>query len=257
MLKFTIFLFILSHFIFYTDYSPTANISNNQTQTSPTPEQITKIKLSKNSLKIPCSPGTLPSEGEICNENMTIDVSAFSDNTNDSLTYKYEVTGGQIVGQGKNVFWNLVNVSPGTYQIFAQLIDNQNRILETSETKILTVESCDCCGGGCVCSNFEIYSPNIETTVSTVKRGEKIVFIISGELRTVFYAEDSPYKWTVSGGEIIYEGDKNSLIRVRVNPDKEAKELKVTLKISDALSCFGDCIKEFSKTYKIIDEPNN
>ncbi len=257
MLKFTIFLFILSHFIFYADYSPTAIISNNQSKTYPTPEQNAKIKLSKNSLKIPCSPGNLPSEGEICDENMTIDVSAFLDNTNDSLTYKYEVTGGQIVGQGKNVFWNLANVSPGTYQIFAQLIDNQNRILETSETKIITIEECTCCGGGCVCSSFEIYSPNIDTTASTVKRGENLVFIISGELRTNFDSDDSPYKWTVSGGEIIYEGDKNSLIRVRVNPDKEAKELKVTLKISDALSCFGDCINEFSKTYRIVDKTNN
>ena len=137
--------FIVFLFITFSAYASQIAINSNsisQITPTPTPEQKGKIKISKDILKIPCSPGNLPSDGEICDENMTIDVSAFLDNTNDSLTYEYEVTGGQIVGQGKNVFWNLVNVSPGTYQIFAQLKDNQNRILDTSETKIITVEDC-------------------------------------------------------------------------------------------------------------------
>ncbi len=248
MLKFVTFLFILSNVIFITDYSPTIINANNQTQTSPTPEKNAKIKLSKNSLKIPCSPGNLPSEGEICDENMTIDVSAFSDNTNDSLTYKYEVTGGQIGGQGKNVFWNLVNVSPGTYQIFAQLKDSQSRILDISETKTITVENCNC-GGDCFCENyFEITSPDIISDDSTVKRGDKIVFMVS----LGGTSPNTVFTWNVRCGEIIYKNYENSMIRVKINSDKTEKELKVSVKVENYDDCL--CYDEASKTTKIADE---
>ncbi len=252
MLKFTIFLFILSHFILYTNYSPTAIILNNQTQTSPTPKQIAKIKLSKNSLKVPCSLENPLVDKESCDENMSIDVSAFLENTNDLLSYEYDVTGGRIIGQGKNVLWDLKDVNFGAYEIFARLKDNQNRILDVSETKTITVEDCGC-GAECFCSSFfEITSPDIKDTDSKVKRGDKMVFIVTGGETS----EDTVFNWQVKGGEIIYEGHEKSLIRVIITSNKTEKELKVSVKVNNYDYCLM-CSSEASKTFKIADEPKN
>lgn len=220
----------------------------------PTPEQVEKIELTKKVLRISCGEGSRPSDGVECGDDMAIGVTTISDNfKSDEIIYDYEVSGGQIVGQGKNVIWDLKDALPGTYRISVSIKDKQRKIIGKTKDEILTVERCDCCGL-CLCSIFKITSPDISSPDSTVKRGDAIVFMVEfEETGTLIGSEDPKYEWIVSGGEIIYEDYKNSLVRIKVNPEKNVNELKVTVKISDDSNCYGSCNSEVSATVKIVD----
>jgi hypothetical protein len=61
------------------------------------------------------------------------------DPENDVLTYLYNVSAGQIVGEGSKVIWNLKGVGPGTYTITAG-VDDGCGICGKTMTKSVTIK---------------------------------------------------------------------------------------------------------------------
>lgn len=62
----------------------------------------------------------------------------------DILTYKYEITAGEIIGEGQKVVWDLSDVRPGTYSITA-MVDDGCGFCGKSMTKTVTVKECQNC----------------------------------------------------------------------------------------------------------------
>lgn len=86
------------------------------------PANVTNLTLSADEITIGCDNAN---EKENCSNDKTeISVTAVAvDPENDVLTYNYAVSGGEIVGSGAEVVWNLSGVAPGTYTITAGVDD--------------------------------------------------------------------------------------------------------------------------------------
>ncbi|MCW5959083.1 MAG: hypothetical protein KIS76_02920 [Pyrinomonadaceae bacterium] len=215
---------------------------------------IGSIKLSKNVLKISCLPDNRPLVKGSCDEHLSVEVEVVTREKADEIAeYEYEIDSGQIVSTGKKVTWNLLTENPGNYRISVKFKDRRGRIIGKSDPQTLILEYCEC-QHHCFCTKFKIASPDLDSGEAKVKRGESIVFIAEiMEDGTPTEDVDPTFSWAVEGGEIIYEGDKNSLIRVKVDSDPSLKQLKVTVKISEEWSCFGTCNEKVSRIIRIID----
>ena len=66
------------------------------------------------------------------------------DVNNGVLIYKYEVSGGKIIGQGTKVIWDLSGVEAGTYKITAS-VDDGCGFCGKTQTKLITVKECPDC----------------------------------------------------------------------------------------------------------------
>jgi len=60
------------------------------------------------------------------------------------LTYNYTLSGGKILGKGKNVVWDLTGVAPGTYTITAGADDGCGVCGRTVTREIKVVECSEC-----------------------------------------------------------------------------------------------------------------
>ena len=81
-------------------------------------------------------------EVSVSNKNERIKIALRTDATdpeNDVLTYSYEVSGGEIIGQGSNVTWDLTNVKRGTYTVMVKIDDGCGDCAEP-KTKIVVVK---------------------------------------------------------------------------------------------------------------------
>ena len=80
---------------------------------------------------------------KICvNSNPEISVTTeATDPDNDVLTYNYIVTGGEIVGKGAKVMWDLSYVAPGNYTITAG-VDDGCGICGQTKSKTVVVKEC-------------------------------------------------------------------------------------------------------------------
>jgi hypothetical protein len=77
--------------------------------------------------------------------DMKIEVSAEIINPmNEVITYEYRISGGKIVGSGKDVVWDLSGVKSGTYKITA-IADNGCGICGKWITKMVVVKECPDC----------------------------------------------------------------------------------------------------------------
>lgn len=83
-------------------------------------------------------PGCLDSDMKI-----SVAVNAV-DPENDVLTYEYTVSGGKIIGQGKQVVWDLSDVKPGAYKIEVGANDGCG-ICGSTMTKTIVVRECPHC----------------------------------------------------------------------------------------------------------------
>lgn len=166
---------------------------------------INSIDLSDTEVKIPCPAGTIPREGEVCDDDQTINVRVnATDPENDPLTYNYTVSGGRIVGTGESVSWDLSGVEPGSYTLTAT-IDDGCGVCAEPKTETVTVAECDCVQPPCNCGSLEVSGPP-----AVVKPGETMTFtasIVGGDQQNV------TYNWSVDRGEII-SGQGTSTITV-------------------------------------------
>ena len=108
------------------------------------PPDVTDLKLSQTEVAASCPSGQVPQEGMDCDDNTTVKITTTAvDPEKDVVTYLYTVTGGRIVGQGANVYWNLTDIAPGDYTITAG-VDDGCGICGQTQTRKITIKSCDC-----------------------------------------------------------------------------------------------------------------
>ena len=157
---------------------------------TPTDDSASLLYLDRVELKIPAPPGYGCSEK--CDDgNMIINVRARGINVKEwKNVYKYKVSGGRVLDEGKNIRWDLAGAKPGTYTITVAVGDGK-KIKEATGTII--VRDCDCFVD-CSCPTISVAGE------SEGKAGEIITFTanISGGT-----AGDVTYDWTISQGEIV------------------------------------------------------
>jgi hypothetical protein len=88
------------------------NVSPMVTPTPTQPEETDEIVLDKKVVCHPCPPGRRPFTVSDCGDNMLIAISV-GKSENKQLGYEYTVSGGQIVGEGAKVIWDMTGVRPG------------------------------------------------------------------------------------------------------------------------------------------------
>lgn len=114
-----------------------------------------------------------------------------SDPDGDSLSYQYFVTGGQIIGKGAKVDWDLTGVKSGAYEVKVQVSDPHGAIVsESSGVSVLSPIHCPA-----PCASISVSCPD------DVEEKKAITFTanVSGGEPTV----KPTYNWTVSAGTII------------------------------------------------------
>ena len=85
---------------------------------------VTELTLNDYEVNASCS-AVDPAKHKNCsNGSLTVSVSTTAnDPEGDMLVYNYTVSGGRIVGEGKDVIWDLADVKPGKYTITAGVDD--------------------------------------------------------------------------------------------------------------------------------------
>jgi hypothetical protein len=78
------------------------------------------------------------------NKLITVFADAASSDENDILTYNYKISGGEIIGTGEEVVWDLSGVKPGKYTITVS-VDNGCGICGTTRTEEVIVKECPGC----------------------------------------------------------------------------------------------------------------
>jgi hypothetical protein len=133
---------------------------------------------------------------------LTLDVIVnYSDPDGDILLLKYEVTGGQIIGEGGHVQWNLARVPPGSYKATVT-VDDQHGAKASAAINV-SLEPCNTCDPPCTTLNI--------SCPQSVEEGQSVVFSVSisgGE------PDMKPtYIWSITAGTII-KGQGTSSIEV-------------------------------------------
>ena len=104
------------------------------------PANVTNLILSQNEIVASCS-----SSNSCSDKSQLIKVrTEMADPENDVVTYIYEISGGEIVGVGARVIWDLSSVKPGTYRITAGVDDSCGVCGKTVTKEVKVVECPDC-----------------------------------------------------------------------------------------------------------------
>ena len=102
------------------------------------PAYVTELTLSEYEIDVSCSAVDKKRHKNCSNSPRIISVSTTAfDSENDTLVYNYHVTGGRIVGEGKNVIWDLADVKPGKYTITAGVDDGCGICGETKTKEVV------------------------------------------------------------------------------------------------------------------------
>ena len=155
-------------------------------------------------------------------KDLVIDVStaATSNSLREELEYTYSVSGGSIIGSGRQVKWDLVGLAPGTYNISVAV--SNGRGLSEPLTRTITLAERDCIQDP-VCPSMLISSA---TRVGTTD--DYIVRARAQGGSGIF--ENLPYSWEISGGNIIAgQGTRSVRVRARWGASDPVPEVKVSL----------------------------
>ncbi len=107
------------------------------------PPSVVAVDLNVSEITASC-PLAQSTQNNSCQDNsQLIDVSIAAV-ANDKLVFVYQVSGGQIVGKGANVMWNLSGVKVGTNTITVG-IDSGDGVIGRTVTKIVKVIECPDC----------------------------------------------------------------------------------------------------------------
>lgn len=242
MLKIIFTIFLISPLFLFSVSDKTQNISKKISTPSPTKTPVNEkengveeLILDENTVYLIC-----PGDEYSCTEdNLNIKIKSLSKNAEkDKLNYYYTVSGGQIIGEGANVVWNLSGVRPGKYSITAS-VGKDNIIYGKTITKTVEVEECPVCDMFCECPTIEVSGPT-----KPIKAGDS--FIVKANVSGG--SQDSiEYNWKVTGGTII--SDKNST-QVVVKTDSGKKNNSVTVTVELKGLC-DPCPNEDSETFII------
>jgi hypothetical protein len=153
---------------------------------------------------------------------VTLQVTA-SDQTNDTLSYSYTTTTGEILGEGPRVTWNLEEAHQGTQK--ATVTVRNSRGGEATASTTVNVVLCNSCSfPDPPCPTFAINSREKEA-----HRGERVTFEVA--VSTAAYFLDRPdYIWSVSGGKVI-KGQHTPYVEVLVTGDID-KDVTATVEVA-------------------------
>lgn len=205
--------------------------------------EIEKIELNKKEIFIPCPLiDRSPQSNQTCFDyEMSVNVSTFVSNPkNLALSYNYTVSGGSIIGEGKNVIWKLQGVNRGIYTIKVA-ISGKGRISKEIKTHSIEVSACNC-PHICFCPILSVSSDG------NVKAGANVTFTAKLEYNNL---ENIKYKWTVSQGEIV-EGQGTSTITVKTTREMIGQTIKATVFMEHWDLC-EDCPKVVSETVLVVE----
>jgi hypothetical protein len=121
---------------------------------------------------------------------LTLDVNS-SDPDGDILLFKYEVTGGQIIGEGGHVRWDFARVPLGSYKATVTVDDQHGATVSAS--KNITLATCNDCAPPC--TYLSVSCPK------DVNAGEPLVISLSMSGGEPYM--NPTYNWSVSAGTII------------------------------------------------------
>ncbi len=168
---------------------------------------VASLDLDKTTVKISCP---AYAKNSVCDDDMKIKVSAEAPGAKNGVAiFRYTVSGGNIVGTGANVYWDLNGVKPGTYTIAAAAADDGFGFNGETQTAQVSVSECVECYAECLeCPTLSIKGPS-----HIVKKGEIIEFeaIVSGGSQ-----DEITYNWAIDKNGEIIEGQGMSKIKVKV-----------------------------------------
>jgi hypothetical protein len=119
----------------------------------------------------------------------------------DTLSYRYFVSGGRIIGKGSKVTWDVTGVAPGSYEAKVLVIDKHHDSASKSiNLRVLFLGMCPL-----PCATVTISGPG------EVDKEHPITF--SANLSGGEPSVNPTYKWTVSDGSII-SGQGSPIIEV-------------------------------------------
>jgi hypothetical protein len=181
---------------------------------------ITAVKLDHNMLILPCRPGSLSCGSDKPSKSLVIRVHLVTSNNPRTAKYRYTVTGGRILGAGRDVKWDLSNASPGSYNVQAREVRN-GRDLPGIQTATVVVASAQC-----ICDCLNCPQIKIQTTKRSVSPGE--TFSVSASISGG--SQDNPLtlNWTLSAGKII-SGQSTAAILIKLTSDTKKTKVIVTL----------------------------
>ena len=107
------------------------------------PPNIDSLTLSANEIIVGCSNAAPNKSCADTNWEISVNASA-TDPENDVLTYEYTISAGKIIGEGKQVIWDLWGVKPGTYTITAGVNDGCG-ICGRTKTETVVIKECPDC----------------------------------------------------------------------------------------------------------------
>jgi len=101
---------------------------------------VNELTLNRNDVT-ECPAVASSKNGKDCSEDTKIAVysKASSSDSMEDLFYNYSVSGGRIIGQGANVFWDLSGVAPGKYTITVG-VDNGCGVCGSTKTQEIIVK---------------------------------------------------------------------------------------------------------------------
>ncbi len=201
------------------------------------------LSLSKNRIFEACKPGGRSQRGYDNGDKEPINVRIKGDiTTAQNAVFEYVTTGGQIIGAGTNVKWDISKEKPGTYQIIALIKRSDGTISGRTAEKLATVEN-DCIQD-CSCPE----NTSISRPLEPVHPGETIEFtanVVGGN------QDELAYYWNVSAGKIV-DGQGTPTISVSTSRKMASTELKTTVKFGKDGFCDGKCLNgEASTTLQI------
>jgi hypothetical protein len=114
-----------------------------------------ELRASRTSITLPCPPCMHSMSGSCPTEfDPRVRLTATADGFNERVVYSYSVTGGQIVGEGSQVVWDLSSCPPGIYTASAEVQDKKH---PASASVTVTIAICgDCVDGDCHCPTIVV-----------------------------------------------------------------------------------------------------
>jgi hypothetical protein len=154
------------------------------------------------------------------------------------LTITYKVSGGQIIGQGSNVIWDLSNQRPGVYAITVSVTGRGGVKKSKSLTKKIRLRECPECDPGCECPNLEVLA-----SAKSVAVGETVTF-----KAVVTPGYNISFSWKVTGGKIVFKAADE--IKVQATRDLIGRSLTATVEISGTNPSCG-CMTTATETVNV------
>jgi hypothetical protein len=138
----------------------------------------------------------------------------------EAVSLRYQVSGGRIIGSGKDVVWDFANSPPGLYKVTVKAKRGKTSL--PSITKTIKLEECPDCDLPCTCPALVVMP-----SLSEVGAGDTVIFAakVSG-----LDKHKITFKWKVENGKII-KGSKTNKLTVRASRSEADKKLTATVEI--------------------------